>query len=169
MKENEVKTAPEPLEPTRWRGLETGLSRGHRFDMNPISLMKKFTDEMERFFHGFRTESGMWSPTVEVKEEAGAFRLTAELPGVKQEDVKVEVTEDMVILEGERKCEKEAKREGFYHTERSYGRFYRAIPLPKGADTEKAAAGFHNGVLDVTVPVPETKPKGREVPIRNAA
>jgi len=57
-------------------------------------------------------------------------------------------------VEGERKKEKEEKREGYYHSERSYGKFYRSIPLPEGAKGDQVAAQFNNGVLEVTVPVP---------------
>jgi HSP20 family protein len=89
------------------------------------------------------------------RDAPGKFRLLAELPGLKPEDVKVAVTEDAVTIEGERKYEKEEKREGFYHNERSYGRFYRSVPLPKGADAEKVSAAFNNGVLEETIPVPD--------------
>ena len=152
----------------RWPTFETGFFPNNWFNMHPISL-KKFTDEMDRFFYGNRTESGVWAPAVELKEEPGKFRLLAELPGVKPEDVKVAITEDALTLEGERKYEKEEKYEGFYHTERSYGRFYRSIPLPKGADAEKVSAAFNNGILEVTIPVPEAKSKAREIPVKTAA
>ena len=68
-------------------------------------------------------------------------------------------------MEGERKCEKEEKREGYFHSERSYGRFYRAIPVPEGADADKATAKFNNGVLNVVIPIPEILPKMREIPV----
>src|SRR5215472_6647619 len=169
--EVKVKTTREKEtgEMARWPGFEPAFMRGNWFDMHPFSLMRKFTDEMDRFFHGFRTEGGVWTPALEVKEESGKLRVFAELPGLKAEDVKVAVTEDAVTIEGERKNEKEEKGEGFYHTERSYGRFYRSIPLPKGADTEKASAAFNNGVLELTIPIPESKAKTREIPIKTAA
>ena len=153
----------------RWPAFETGLFPANWFNMHPISLMKKVTGEMDRFFYGNRTERGVWTPAVELKEEAGKFRLLVELPGIKPEDVKVAVTEATVTLEGERKYEKEEILEGFYHTERSYGRFYRSVPLPKGAEAEKVSATFNNGILEVTIPVPELKPKTREIPVKTAA
>jgi HSP20 family protein len=152
----------------RWPAFDTGFFGPNWFNMHPISLMKKFSDEMDRFFYGDRSSKSTWAPVVEFKEEPGKFRLLAELPGVNPENVKVAVTEDAVTLEGERKYEKEQKYEGFYHTERSYGHFYRSIPLPKGADGEKVSAAFKNGILEVIIPVPELKPRAREVPVNTA-
>lgn len=106
------------------------------------------------------------APAVEIKEETGKFRILAELPGLKPENVKVAIAEDAVILEGERKYEKEKKSEGYYRIERSYGHFYRTIPLPKGAERNKVSAAFVNGVLEVTIPVPEAKPMACEIPVK---
>jgi HSP20 family protein len=104
-----------------------------------------------------------------VKEEKGKLLVTAELPGVNYEDVKVHFTGDALVVEGERKYEKEEKREGYFHTERSYGRFYRAFPVPEGANAEKATARFNNGVLNVVIPIPEILPKTREIPVTEGA
>jgi HSP20 family protein len=100
-----------------------------------------------------------------MKEVNGKLLVSAELPGLKKEDIKVQVSDDALILEGERKQEKEEKREGYYHSERSYGRFYRSIPLPEGATLDKASAEFINGILEVSIPVAETKQKRLEVPV----
>lgn len=148
------------------------LFRGNPFTVNAFSLMKQFTDELERLFtQSPRTasETGIWSPVIEVKEKEGKLVLTAELPGLKKEDVTVHLDGDTLVVEGERKEEKEEKREGYYHSERSYGKFYRSIPLPEGAKTEQTAAQFNNGVLEVTVPIPEAKKKQLNVPIQEAA
>jgi len=92
--------------------------------------------------------------------------VTAELPGLKKEDVKVELTEDALIIQGERKQEHKEDHEGFHRWERSYGQFYRSIPLPEGAKTDQAKAELTDGVLKVSVPVPEAKKKTtRQVPI----
>ncbi len=136
--------------------------------MNPFALMRRLAREMGRGFQA-ALESSTWAPVVEINEEAGVFRVTAELPGVNAQDVKVRVTQDAVILVGERKREKEEKREGFYRSERSYGRFCRALPLPKGADPDKASATFSNGVLEIAIPAPVPKANIREVPITLAA
>jgi HSP20 family protein len=166
--EIKVKTASDGAVAKR-PAFDTPLFSGGWFDLNPFTLMKRFTQEMDRAYHMVLSENGAWVPVLEVKEEGGKFRVSAELPGVKPEDVKVHVTEDTVILEGERKHEKEAKHEGLYHSERSYGHFYRSIRLPKGANAEKASAAYSNGVLDIAIPLPESKPKAREVHIKQAA
>jgi HSP20 family protein len=84
---------------------------------------------------------------------------------MKPEDVKVEVTGDELVIQGERKLEREDKKDGVYRSEIQYGRFYRAVPLPDGADTEHASARFENGVLEVKVPVQETPQQRKEIPV----
>jgi len=167
----EVKVTKEPkteytgLAP--WFGLNAPLIRRGFFGVNPFALMKHFTEEADRMF-GYKAATAppdAWCPAIEVKEEKGNLFVTAELPGVNYEDVKVRFTGDALVVEGERKYEKEEKREGYFHTERSYGRFYRTIPVPEGANAEKATAQFNNGVLSVVIPIPEILPKIREIPV----
>ena len=150
----------------RWPGLDMPLLRGS-FSMNPFTLMRRFTEEMDRFFPTKlgTGETDFWSPAVEVTETGGTFLVSAELPGLKKDEIKVEVTDHNLVIEGERKREKEEKREGYYHSERSYGRFYRSIPLPEGAQLDKASAEFSSGVLEVSVPVPKTEHSRREIPV----
>ena len=144
------------------------LMRGSLFGVNPFALMRQFTDDMDRTFGrpSIASNGGAWCPAVEVKEKDGKLCVTAELPGLKKEDVKVTVSGDTLSLEGERKQEKEEKREGYYHSERSYGKFYRAIPLPDGASADQAVAQFNNGILEISVPIAEQKLKAKEIPIQ---
>jgi len=154
-----------------WFGLEAPLIRRGFFGVNPFTLMKHFTEEVDRMF-GYKTGIAPfdpWRPAIEVKEDKGNLLVTAELPGVNYEDVKVHFTGDALVVEGERKYEKEEKREGYFHTERSYGRFYLAIPLPEGANVDKATAQFNNGVLNVLIAIPENLPKMREIPVTDGA
>jgi len=147
----------------------TPIFRGSLFNMNPFALMRQFTEDMDRFFGQMpktATDTAAWTPAIEVKQKEGKLLVTADLPGLKKEDVKVHIDEDTLIVEGERKQEKEEKREGYYHSERSYGKFYRSIPLPAGAKAEQTAAQFNNGVLEITVPVPEAKTKRQEIPVQ---
>jgi len=162
----------EEQELTRVLGFETPLFRGNLFTVNPFALMRQFTEEMDRVFGQAPRAAGdgaAWAPTIEVKEKGGKLLLTAELPGVKKEDVKVHIDGDTLVVEGERKQEKEEKREGYYHSERSYGSFYRSILLPEGAKVDQTAAQFNNGVLEVSVPIPEAKAKRQDVPIQEAS
>jgi HSP20 family molecular chaperone IbpA/Arc/MetJ-type ribon-helix-helix transcriptional regulator len=87
------------------------------------------------------------APAVEVRERDGNLVVSAELPGLNKDDVKVEVTGDGLVIQGERKREQEEERGGVHRSERSYGSFYRSIPLPEGANIEQAKAQFNNGVL----------------------
>jgi HSP20 family protein len=144
------------------------------FRMNPFSLMRRMTEEMDRVFGdaGQERERGgdaFWAPAVEVSQREGNYVVRAELPGVKPEDVKLEIENDALVLQGERKIEREEDRGGVHRTEIRYGRFYRSIPLPEGANVEQARARFENGVLEVTVPVPEEKVQRKQIPIQSGS
>jgi HSP20 family protein len=136
--------------------------------LGPFSLMRRMTEEMDRMLArsagGTEEERIAWVPVIEVVEQNGNFVVRAELPGVKSEDVKLEFTNEGIVLQGERKFEQEATEGGIHLTERRYGRFYRSIPLPEGANGEQAKARFDNGVLEIKVPL-EQKSQRREIPI----
>lgn len=152
--------------------------------VNPFLMMRRFTKDMERLFEDFQGfsfpsffktdfapfrmefDKVEWVPQIEVLHKNGQFMVRVDLPGLKKDDVKIELTDDLLTLSGERKEEKEEKREGFYRSERSYGSFYREIPLPDGARTENAAATFVNGVLEITIPVPKVEPSIRKLEIK---
>jgi len=153
--------------------LGMAIAPGEFFRMNPFSLMRRMGEEMDRVFGEFglnRGDSGkaVWAPTVEVSEKHGQYRVRAELPGMSPNDVKVEITDEAVILQGERKAEHEEDKQGLHITERQYGQFYRSIPLPEGAKASEAKAKFENGMLEITVPLQEQKSKAREVPVESS-
>jgi HSP20 family protein len=139
--------------------------------------MRRFGEEMDQLFEDFGFARGLlprgfaqmaeWSPQVEVIERDGQLVVRADLPGLNKDDVQVELTDAAIIIRGQRKQEREEKREGYYRSERSYGTFYRQIPLPKGIDTEKATANFHNGVLEITMPAPQGEARGRQLQIQD--
>lgn len=139
---------------------------------NPFAFMRRVTDELDRAF-GLGTDVGLrdfyprvWSPEIEILERDNMFVVRVDLPGLTKENVKVEVTHDQLTIEGERKLEKEEQNKGLYRSERTYGSFFRAIPIPEHVKAEAAVATFKNGVLQVelpTIPVPE--PKKRTVDI----
>jgi HSP20 family protein len=148
------------------------LSRGPAdiFNANPFTFMRRISDEMERVFASSlpgwgMTESAAWSPNIEVTEREGQLRVYADLPGLNKEDVKVEVTPEGLVIQGERKREHEEHEQGRYRSERSYGAFYRRIPLPESANVDQARAEFHNGILEISIPVPEEKQKRITIPI----
>jgi HSP20 family protein len=129
----------------------------------PFGMMRRFADEMDRMFEGFGFPSmerfgksfGSWgmerfSPQIDIFERDSKLIVRADLPGMTKDDINVEVTEDAVVIEGERKYEHEQNVKGIYRSERSYGHFRREIPLPEGVKTENATANFKNGVLEVT-------------------
>lgn len=145
------------------------LMRHNLFTGSPLTMIRDFLHEMDRFYGTAPMEKAeWWAPVVEAKRADGSFVVTAELPGLKKEEVKVQVTEDALILEGERKQEKEEKGEEYYRSERSYGHFYRSIPLPEGADVDKAKAEFSNGLLRISIPCAEVKQKVKEIPVQEA-
>ena len=152
--------------------------------MNPFQMMRRFTHDMERLFEDFggfsfpnffKTDFTPFRmefdkvelvPQIEVLHNNGQFMVRADLPGLTKDDVKVEVTDNLLTLSGERKEEKDEKREGFYRSERSYGSFWRVIPLPEGAIGEQAKASFHDGVLEIRMPAPPASAsKGRRLEI----
>lgn len=141
---------------------------------NPFSLMRRFSNEMDRLFEGFGfrprffetpVETALWAPNVEVLEKEGKLLVRADLPGLTKDDVKVGVTDDVLTLEGERKQEKEEKREGYFRSERSYGAFYRAIPLPEGVKADGIVANFRNGVLEVAMPLVKEEKKVKKIEV----
>lgn len=140
------------------------------FSSGPWPLMRRFNDEMDRWFGGSRetAETQVWSPNIEVREKDNNLIVCADLPGMNKDDVKVEVTDEGLAIQGERRQEHEEKREGYYRSERSYGSFYRVIPLPEGTNPEQAKANFKDGVLEITMPIPEAARRRGQIPIEAA-
>jgi len=142
----------------------------------PFGVMRKWMDDMDQIFESFGfpalerfspwMTSETFSPHVDVFERDGKLIITADLPGLNKDDVKVDITEDAVFLEGERKYEHEESEEGVYRSERSYGHFRRQIPLPPGAKTDTATANFRNGVLEVTIDAPQLAKNRRRIQIQ---
>jgi HSP20 family protein len=139
------------------------------FGMNPFSLMRQLSEEMDRTFGALWPEvapetTAAWSPPVEITQRDDKMVISVELPGVKKEDLKVEVADGNLFIQGERKREAEEERGIIYRSERAYGNFFRCISLPEGARTDQAKAEFRDGVLEISVPIPESQ-RAREIPI----
>lgn len=107
----------------------------------------------------------VWSPQIEMSTSAGAFTVKVDVPGMKKEDVTLEMTDDHLVLRGERKQEKEEKKDGYVRTERTYGSFYRTVPLPEGVKPDLAKAVLHDGVLEITMPMTAVAAKTRTLEI----
>lgn len=137
-----------------------------RLAATPFNFMRKFSEEMDHLFEDFggrgwltpmldkaQLPQGPWSPQVEIFERDDELVLRADLPGLTKDDVNVEIANDGITIEGERRSEHKETAEGYFRSERSYGKFYRRIPMPDGAKAEDANASFSNGVLEITLPV----------------
>jgi len=133
-------------------GIQARLN--HLFGEAPTRV---FDDE--RFFAN-------WTPPVDIQETEKEYVVKADLPDVKKEDVKVEIDEDVLTVEGERKQEKEEKTKHFHRTERAYGKFVRRFAMPTHVDGAAVKAEFKDGVLNVYLPKTEAaRPKAIEVKV----
>lgn len=145
------------------------------FTASPFQLMRRMMDDMDRMVESFGSSLPAsrsvftWAPPIEISRRNGTLVVTAELPGLDKEDVKVELTSDGLLIEGERREEHEGRQEGILRSERCYGRFSRLIPLSEEAALDQANAQFTNGVLEVTIPVSEEKSRRRQIPIQGGA
>jgi HSP20 family protein len=111
----------------------------------------------------------MWTPDLEMFRRDNAIVVRADVPGMTKNDVTVEVADGQLVLRGERKQEKEEKKEGYYRAERSFGAFYRTLPLPEGVRLDEAKATIKDGVLEVTVPAAKLEEKKRTLAIEELA
>jgi HSP20 family protein len=165
----------------RQRGTSGALQRRSSFPsiagtigLSPFSLVRRMMEDMDRMWEEFGRPAsgglaGLWSPPIETFERDGRFVVRADLPGLSPDDVRVDVQDDALVLEGERKSEFEAEEKGAWRSERTFGRFSRVIPLPDGAQADQAQAKFENGVLEVSVPVREDSSRRRRIEIQGAS
>ena len=176
----DIKETPKTAEAKKGQAVEKHKGAGgmlepwEGFDIFPP--MHRLAEEMDRMFEDFgmmwpRRRHGLlsrmfgrepeakamgpWAPRVELLEREGEIVIHADLPGMTKDDVKVEVTNEAVTIQGERKEEKKGETKGYHYNEVRYGSFYRSLPLPEGAEPSKATAEFHNGVLEVIMPGPK--------------
>jgi len=121
---------------------------------------RRWTKEFDRFFNPeftfvpYEELEFAWMPEMEVFEKNNRLTVRLDVPGLKPEDVKVNVTEGRLTVEGERRHHTEEEKNNWYRRERTYGRFYRTVPLPEGVNAKEVEATFKAGVLEVTVPLP---------------
>ena len=149
-----------------------------RTDPGPFGILRQMTSELDRMFDdpwmvrwpaSPIDNAAVWAPKVDVFEKDNRLVTRIDLPGVKKDDVTVEVGDGQLKMFGERQNEREEKDKNFYRCERDYGSFYRAVPLPTGVKPEDVKATFENGVLEVSVPIPAAaKANGQKIPIQEA-
>jgi HSP20 family protein len=158
----------------------------------PFTLMRRLSDDMDRLFENlgfgrglgtgtpslwgtdrdpwsvntFENDAG-WLPQVEAFRRGDKFVVRADLPGTRKEDVHAEIEDGVLTISGQRMSEREDNRDDYYRSERSYGSFYRAIPLPDGVESDNCEATFKDGVLEVTLPAPkEASRSAKQIQIR---
>lgn len=137
----------------------------------PTREMQTIQQEMNRLFGTFfdspEGDGGnlrRWIPAMDLVEEGDHYVLRADLPGVPEDDVNIEVEDNVLTISGERKSEQEDRKEGYYRVERAVGKFSRSLTLPEGVDPDRIEAQFEDGVLTVRIPKPEER-KPRRVAI----
>src|SRR5215211_9151136 len=139
----------------------------------PLRELTTLQNEMNRLFgtvfdtppQGNGGALRRWLPAMDLVETEDHFVLRADLPGLSEEDVSIELEDSVLTVAGERKTEHEDKKEGFYRMERSFGQFRRSLTLPEGVDADGITASFDKGVLEVRIPKPEER-KPRRVAIQ---
>jgi HSP20 family protein len=130
---------------------------------SPFGSFFQLSREMDELLESFFGRSGrtgaqvpqLWQPRVDVRQKGDQLVISAELPGVPRESVQIDCSPEGIAISGERKesREEDDAQSGYHFSERSYGQFYRTIPLPEGADGEQARATMKEGVLEITVPM----------------
>jgi HSP20 family molecular chaperone IbpA/uncharacterized protein YndB with AHSA1/START domain len=143
----------------------------------PMAVVRKMAGEMDQLFERFVGRpmtnragqggmAGKWMPSIEILQHENHLHVCAELPGVKKEDVHIEILHDKLTIEGQRHEHHYQSAQGYKRSERSYGRFYRMIPLPQGVDPESVKATMQEGVLEIRVPLPTpSTQQGRRIDI----
>ncbi|MFN2567022.1 MAG: Hsp20 family protein [Gemmatimonadaceae bacterium] len=151
---------------------------------NPFAMMRRMQDDLDRVFRTFGiprlatlapareleelfarspalTQAAEWSPQVEVLERGDSLVVRADLPGVKRDDVEVNVENDVLTIRGERRQERSETEGGYRRSERSYGTFFRQIPLPEDVEPSQIEASYEDGVLEVRIPSARDQQRSR--------
>ena len=144
----------------------------------PLVVMRRMSEEIDNLFDRFISRplgipglaqgtARNWMPPVEIARRDNQLVVCADLPGIKREDVQVEIRNDKLTIEGDRRMEMQAPPQEYRRTARPYGHFYRVVPLPEGVDAYPATASMHDGVLDITLPVMAQHQQGRRLDIQS--
>jgi HSP20 family protein len=127
---------------------------------DPFAELGDLRTRFDRMFNEMADGRGhSWTPAVDVVRDNGNLVLRADIPGIKPEEVKIELEDDVLTVSGEHEERKEEKDKDFVRRERRYGSFYRSMALPAGVEAKKIKAKTHDGVLEVTIPLPKEAKK----------
>lgn len=155
---------------------ETKLLSRRRHE--PLNLLRQMTSDLDRMFDepwtlfrwpptDVQSYAPLWAPKVDVMTKDNKLVTRVDLPGMKKEDVQVEIEDGFLTLSGVRQKDTKEEKENVYREEREFGSFCRTIPLPKGVKAEDVNATFNNGVLEVTIPLPPAvAPTSQKIPIQ---
>jgi HSP20 family protein len=160
------------LLPSVWRKNDNILRRAQESPF--LSLQREMNKLFSNFFEDFspaafgRFPDFGFEPSIDVWEDEKKINVRAELPGLDDKDIEVNLTPDMLIIRGEKKEQKEDQDDGYWYKEASYGSFQRSIPLPEGIDQQKVEAQFKNGVLNITLPRLEGSRTGKKITIKTS-
>ncbi len=149
------------------------IGRGHPVATSPfVSLQREIDRLFEDFTRGFPTFSGNGAtalmPSMDVSETDKEIEITAELPGLEEKDVQINLSDNLLTIRGEKKAEKEQKDKNYRLVERSYGSFERTLELPEGVSPDAIKANIAKGVLKVTIPKPAPA-QAKKIEVKSAA
>jgi len=165
-------------------GLDRMSTTPTRYQPSPFTLMRRLAEDMDHFFSDFgfggtslggrnlwnvgaAEDQSLWAPQVETFRRGDNLVVRADLPGMNKDNVNIEIDDDALVISGERQDEYQDERDEYFRSERSYGSFYRLIPLPEGVDPNASSAEFKDGVLEVTLKMPkEQEQKRRRIQIK---
>jgi HSP20 family protein len=135
------------------------------FEAFPSTGLSLLEDTLSRFFNE-PVAGRPWCPAVDICENENALVLSADIPGVKMEDIEIKIEQGTLTLSGSREFKKQDEKGGYHRLERSYGSFHRAFSLPDTVEADKVEASFDNGVLTITLPKKElAKPRTIKVAV----
>ena len=157
-----------------WRRTGGLAPRGREYEYPLESVRNEMDRLFDEFWRGFGqpalAEVGRAVevfPRLDITEDEKAYHISAELPGMEEKDISVDISEGLLNIRGEKREEKEEKERTYYRRERSFGSFQRAIPLPGSVDEDKIEAHFKNGVLTVDLPkLPEAESKAKRIEVK---
>lgn len=186
-RERSIETGRDRVRQTPSVGRPQSIASSYAASGSPFSLMRRMADDMDRLFEDFGFARGLglssaldrdlwrggsslesaWSPQLDAFRRGDKYVIRADLPGLKKDDVKVEVQDGVLSIAGERRVEHDETKDDVYRSERSYGRFFRSLSLPENVNADACQATFNDGVLEVTFAAPkQTEKKARQVQIR---